>query len=1224
MQQNHIIHKQVAEITFGNKAEVQELFRKIGSLLNQQINNSTSRILDQIIPADTLIALDSLELDLGSLTYPINETEFTEKYETVLEQALLLKLEKLNTNNPNWEGTHNAREFKLTTAALLHHFLLKGTLPCWGGGESKNNPNKIFNTVLAKDSASLRTMLLKIGTHNNVRKRLVNQFSEQIIKDSIALIEPTQAHYIFAYHKDISTLQLREQLVKAESATFEKSLWHFILTYLLVEMSSQFERKMFVKSTLRQMASHYNLAYQEVLNLFAQVAQTHKHLIDNSLPSLVVELTNETPQSNESIKQDVRQPFLNQESTLTDDDALLHYIFYGSLPFHYQHYSASHIQFLLTNELKQHPDRIKQILNKHELSDQLSKQLSNILPDAILIELVNLKQPTQTNFIANYHTSVLSVQKKKNIVKTEESEFRKSLWQFIFAFLLNDRGSLFNTKAFVESNIRRLANHYNMGFTDLLLFLTQGIGEELVNINNSSNLFYVVSEILREQKLINGTSSFKKDDISDIPQTEESKIKQKIFTQNVLLFWLTQGYMPWWSNSSNAVDPFVLFTQFINSQPQEGLQLLQLALQKGISKTISLKTIEPQITTILQQAPEGENALARIKVMAQLSLPQNLSGLKEQILETVLAAVLDAYNEHHFSKFDHALFLTKFLYLLKSTMGAQQTEITKQIIVALKKNETAQAVSTANTLLKIVKTETALLSSSEKKQLEFQLFDEHELLIESHFQENPSAREQLDTAVNIVAYFLQHNRLPAKIQLNSEAKINYLLQRLMLLIYQLDATKLKNIIESTGNSALAQMRMHNVIAIENNQETRNVLSILAPCLERDTIRYINAIEASQTDSTQLNELFRWIDKKNDSTQRKKIYQAMMISPAIAQLVATQNTGEVFINILRNLTNNQNQEIVKNYAYLLGLAVSDSFEREKIQIHLREFSLNWFSGSSIAATSLFFQEFLKFLSQRKNWNMTRLQEQIASLLPKITDSKMVQLQPLAQQMHSNAIQYATNLEHKNKLLNTQQNQEHKLMKETLGSIAEPLLTKNTALKTDQMQNPFKLSEGEKIFVPNAGIVLIHPFMSTYLMRVGLTEAGKFISDEAQHRATHLLQYLVNNAVETPEQEMVLNKLLCGLPIEEPIVSGIEITELEKNTAHELLTAVIQNWEQMKNSSVEGLQGSFLQREGMLSENDEEWTLKIEQRTYDLLLQTLPWGLSMIKYPWMNKPLMVEWT
>jgi hypothetical protein len=93
--------------------------------------------------------------------------------------------------------------------------------------------------------------------------------------------------------------------------------------------------------------------------------------------------------------------------------------------------------------------------------------------------------------------------------------------------------------------------------------------------------------------------------------------------------------------------------------------------------------------------------------------------------------------------------------------------------------------------------------------------------------------------------------------------------------------------------------------------------------------------------------------------------------------------------------------------------------------------------------------------------------------------------------------------------------------------------------------------------------------------------------------------------------------------EVIERSIELNELEKETAKELLYVVTQQWEKLKNTSVDGFQTSFLQREGTLTLTEEGWTLVVESKAYDLLLQTLPWGLSFIKNSWMEQPIFVEW-
>jgi hypothetical protein len=106
-------------------------------------------------------------------------------------------------------------------------------------------------------------------------------------------------------------------------------------------------------------------------------------------------------------------------------------------------------------------------------------------------------------------------------------------------------------------------------------------------------------------------------------------------------------------------------------------------------------------------------------------------------------------------------------------------------------------------------------------------------------------------------------------------------------------------------------------------------------------------------------------------------------------------------------------------------------------------------------------------------------------------------------------------------------------------------------------------------------------------------------------------------------LVLNKILCNIPIDEPIISGIMMTEFEKSVSAELINAVLVQWDKLKNTSLESFQASFLQRDGALSRIEENWNLKVENRGYDVLLNTLPWGLGMIKTPWMTEFIYVEW-
>lgn len=138
-----------------------------------------------------------------------------------------------------------------------------------------------------------------------------------------------------------------------------------------------------------------------------------------------------------------------------------------------------------------------------------------------------------------------------------------------------------------------------------------------------------------------------------------------------------------------------------------------------------------------------------------------------------------------------------------------------------------------------------------------------------------------------------------------------------------------------------------------------------------------------------------------------------------------------------------------------------------------------------------------------------------------------------------------------------------------------------------------------------------------------EKTEFVSEEARQRAAHLLQYLVDETMVHPEQEMVLNKILCGMEPEDPLTLEIAVTPREAEVSQELMRVVTTRWEKMKNTSLQGFRASFLQREGALFPMDTAWKLRVDQRGYDILLQTLPWTFGMVRASWMKKIIYVEW-
>jgi hypothetical protein len=191
--------------------------------------------------------------------------------------------------------------------------------------------------------------------------------------------------------------------------------------------------------------------------------------------------------------------------------------------------------------------------------------------------------------------------------------------------------------------------------------------------------------------------------------------------------------------------------------------------------------------------------------------------------------------------------------------------------------------------------------------------------------------------------------------------------------------------------------------------------------------------------------------------------------------------------------------------------------------------------------------------------------------------------------------------------------------------EPETGKKTTEQKLQEQKVSEFSEidSEGIYVPNAGIVLLHPFISTFLSRLKLVANGKFHNAAAAEKAVHLLHYLATGSTAGEEHELVIPKFLCALPLNYALKEIIELTGEEKQEADNLLEAAIEKWEKLRNVSPQALRENFLQRPGKLYTKSDTQYLQLEGSSLDVLLDYLPWTLSILKLPWMKALIRIEW-
>lgn len=187
---------------------------------------------------------------------------------------------------------------------------------------------------------------------------------------------------------------------------------------------------------------------------------------------------------------------------------------------------------------------------------------------------------------------------------------------------------------------------------------------------------------------------------------------------------------------------------------------------------------------------------------------------------------------------------------------------------------------------------------------------------------------------------------------------------------------------------------------------------------------------------------------------------------------------------------------------------------------------------------------------------------------------------------------------------------------------PSRQKHTPIE-DELSHVKEQTTDEGTYVDHAGLVLLHPFLEYYFKEFDLLADQEFRDTEAMNLAVHLLNFLATGRETPPEYLLSFEKFLCGADLLTPIPRFMRLTDHMKEESDKLLRAAIGHWKALKTTSPDGLREGFIQRPGKLITTNFECRLMVEAKGQDVLLSYLPWGYGLIKLPWLNTPLFVEW-
>ena len=150
---------------------------------------------------------------------------------------------------------------------------------------------RLLSELLTRDPAALVRLIRRRGKRRGVLERLVLDIPIHLLSRVIHLLEPEQAAVIIDFLIDLQDIHRVEPVLSLGERPFERLIWLLTLSYLVRDAGSQFNRKEFVQSLLKELASSESVRYTDIVETIRM--GLHRAELVNPLKSSLVAVLHE-------------------------------------------------------------------------------------------------------------------------------------------------------------------------------------------------------------------------------------------------------------------------------------------------------------------------------------------------------------------------------------------------------------------------------------------------------------------------------------------------------------------------------------------------------------------------------------------------------------------------------------------------------------------------------------------------------------------------------------------------------------------------------------------------------------------------------------------------------------------------------------------------------------------------------------------------------------------
>jgi hypothetical protein len=1003
----------------------------------------------------------------------------------------------------------------------------------------------------------------------NAIKRLVYQLDEALLYETIQKIIPSDASLIKVHHDLLMELFNKKLLAKSGAAhSLKQTAWIATFYFLFIKNRISFSKIEYLNHHLTQLASAYDLNIKELtsnlLTIVRQAKRTNSSVIGYGHTIAIIQ----------KINSEHATEMMHQYDT-----------------------SIEAVEKLLLKPRKSNEDIL--FIKKWILTPGNKTAMHHLWIDPLLenvLEMViEILAPAGKKFILLYHRQILIENEAAPIITSKES-LKRAIWLFTLDYLTTSFSSAFQAREFVLSHARRLSNRSGVDYAVFMESLLSGV-RSLSESDAKYHELLMILKALSVNRLKSGANKNTTPNLANTMNTDKvEEILNEYKTDPVAAL----------KESSFTLDYLINFSYNPDSIiPHENVTFRSWLLNKNNRKTIQRYCIDSYKEPLL------------IRIIETI-LPDKKIFIEQSILAiSNLFGYCNLFDSHSLN-FKKLLYANLIYYLQDNPAGFNKSAfINLQVKSVLERFN----INYKSFLIQY-RTYLAARRNSQIKQLEyFNILNSLQNNLEKKYRANSVQADSSEANIKILFEYLETGTIKGDanvLKTPGFKKLHEAIENLLVnhhekwFLFLLGRNKPLQIHQSVFE-CLSTSLLRNILLFQSNY---NKLLLLQKHLSRHITISLNSVDLALVFYLEEGFFPGWISKSVQHTIETKNYSKQ----ASAVLLLHHWSTNAIHNWVHNIPIIHKKEALKiwinndaNHSLFCLYANLDqvynnmksfnqrysftSFEKSFWKVFFGVIKLNK-TVSSFNFMVMFFEQWeqqfkVSFLNNGE--------------IKKVLKSGLyLPLSIFGVPKKTKSIESKVKNDTNNEFI----------PKEQYNSADEGFLKKEI---NESMMNITKW------YMKNTGLIIVHPFLPQLFKYLDyLDDKNQFKNEQIIWKTVYLLHYMATGQVgNINEADLAMSKILSGMPIENPIPSDVILSENEINYADEVLQVIISRWDKLGKTSNNGLRNTFLQRKGILEEKNEAFQLAVETSGTDILLDYIPWNISVIKLPWVKNIIYVSW-